>query len=150
MPHKSVAERLFQAIFLEVLAVALCTPLFAWIMSAPVERMGALAIANSAVSALWITLFNAGTDRLRLRLGVRPGFAWRSVHAVAYEATLVLFTLPLAMWWLGIGLGAAVMLDIGLVLFFIPYTYAYHWAYDAAREAVVRRTSASDAGTGWR
>ncbi|WP_342746335.1 chlorhexidine efflux transporter [Thiomonas intermedia] len=46
--------------------------------------------------------------------------------------------MPLAALWLGISLVAAVMLDIGLLLFFLPYTYIYHWAYDSVRASVTR------------
>jgi uncharacterized membrane protein len=133
---KSIAERVSQAVLLEMLAVLICTPLFAWIMDTRLEQMGALTLANSLVSAAWILIFNVVTDRLRAWLGIQAGFFWRSAHAIGYEATLFLFTVPLAMWWLGIGLHQAVMLDIGLVLFFIPYTYLFHWAYDAARKVM--------------
>lgn len=137
-PKKTLAERLFQATLLEILAVVLCTPLFGWIMHTPLEKMGTLAVLNSTISWLWIAVFNYGTDRLRARLGVKAGVAWRSAHAVGYEATLFLFTVPLAMWWLDIGLHRAVMLDIGLMLFFIPVTYLFHWSYDNARDLLDR------------
>lgn len=148
MPKKSIAERLFQAALLEILAVVLCTPLFAWIMGTPLEQMGALAITSSVVSALWIALFNFGTDKLRARLGIAAGVAWRSAHAIAYEATLFVFTVPLAMWWLKINLHQAVLLDIGLVLFFIPYTYLYHWGYDGVRQVVIHRGQRCDPTNG--
>lgn len=140
--RRSVAERLFQAVLFELLAVLACTPLFAWIMEERLEHMGALTIANSLVSTIWIAAFNAGADRLRERLRLRAGASWRIGHAVAYELTLFLFTVPLAMWWLDIGIMKAVLLDMGLVLFFIPYTSLYHWGYDVVRERVLRGRAA--------
>lgn len=133
---KSITERVFQAVLLEVLAVLICAPVFAWIMHTPLEQMGALAIANSLVSTVWIAIFNFGADKLRAQLGLRAGVAWRSAHAVGYEATLFLFTVPLAIWWLGLSLHQAVMLDIGMVLFFIPFTYLFHLGYDRARARI--------------
>lgn len=138
MSNKCVTERLFQALLFEVLAVLLCTPLFAWLMGKGMGQMGALAAANSTAAVLWNMLFNAGADRLRARLGVAAGVAWRSAHAIAFEGTLALMTVPLAVWWLGISLSAAILLDAGLVAFFIPYTYAYHWVYDTLRRVLVR------------
>ncbi|MOA70075.1 Bacterial Transmembrane Pair family protein [compost metagenome] len=40
---------------------------------------------------------------------------------------------PLAAWWLSIGLIEAFLLDIGLVLFFLPYAVAFNWSYDVLR-----------------
>jgi uncharacterized membrane protein len=33
----------------------------------------------------------------------------------------------------------AFILDIGVLLFFLPYTYVYHWAYDAVRERILQK-----------
>ena len=41
---------------------------------------------------------------------------------------------PLIAWWLNVSLWQAFLLDIGVLLFFLPYTYVYHWAYDVVRE----------------
>jgi uncharacterized membrane protein len=46
---------------------------------------------------------------------------------------------PLAAWWLGISLWAAFLLDIGIVLFFLPYTFLYNLAYDRLRVRVINR-----------
>ena len=47
---------------------------------------------------------------------------------------------PLIAWWLKIDLWEAFLLDIGVLLFFLPYTYLYHWGYDVVRERMVTRT----------
>lgn len=41
---------------------------------------------------------------------------------------------PLIAWWLSVSLWQAFLLDIGVLLFFLPYTYVYHWGYDVVRE----------------
>ena len=35
----------------------------------------------------------------------------------------------------------AFMLDIGVLLFFLPYTYVYHWGYDVLRERFMTRNA---------
>lgn len=136
--HKSTRERLLQALGFEILAVVLSTPLFAWIMATPWAHMGALTVANSVIAVLWNMIFNATFDRYAKRNALRMGMAWRAAHAVLFEGGLFLITVPLAAWWLDIHLVAAVLLDIGLLLFFLPYTYAYHWAYDTMRVALLK------------
>jgi len=37
----------------------------------------------------------------------------------------------------------ALLLDIGVLLFFLPYTYLYHWAYDGVRARLLLRTRTS-------
>ena len=142
MQNKSFQERLSQALGFELLAILLCTPLFSWIMGTSWMRMGALTMANSVAAVLWNMIFNAVFDQFRRRhalpKGMRMDAIWRAAHAVLFEGGLLLITVPLAAWWLGIGFVAAVLLDLGLLLFFLPYTYAYHWAYDTLREKALR------------
>ena len=40
---------------------------------------------------------------------------------------------PVAAWWLNVSLVEALLLDLGIVLFFLPYTFCFNLAYDAAR-----------------
>jgi uncharacterized membrane protein len=68
--------------------------------------------------------------------------AWvRVVHALLFEGGLVAVGVPLIAWWLNVSLWQAFLLDIGVLLFFLPYTYVYHWAYDVVRERFVMRQS---------
>jgi uncharacterized membrane protein len=56
-----------------------------------------------------------------------------------FEIGLILAVVPLAAWWLDIGLWEAFVLDIGIVLFFLPYTFVFNWTYDHVRARVVAR-----------
>ena len=84
-------------------------------------------------------LFNALLDRAQRRMGFRRTLGARAVHSVIFEIGLILAVVPLAAWWLDIGLWEAFVLDIGIVLFFLPYTFAFNWSYDRLREIVVAR-----------
>ena len=41
-PHKSIKERLLHALIFELLAIALCAPLGAWLLDYPLAHMGLL------------------------------------------------------------------------------------------------------------
>ena len=60
---------------------------------------------------------------------------------VAMHGSVMVFlaVVPLAAWWLDIGLWQAFVLDIGIVLFFLPYTFAFNWTYDHLRDIIVAR-----------
>ena len=59
-----------------------------------------------------------------------------------FEIGLLLVVVPLAAWWLGIGLWEAFLLDIAIALFFLPYTFIFNWSYDHIRASVVARRQA--------
>jgi uncharacterized membrane protein len=106
-------------------------------MHTPLLAMGALTLANCLMALVWNVVFNTVFDRLQNTLGFRKTFVTRVAHAVFFEGGLMLTGLPLAAWWLDISLMSAAALEGGLLLFFLPYTYLYHWAYDLLRQTVV-------------
>ncbi|MBD8098717.1 multidrug/biocide efflux PACE transporter [Pseudomonas fluorescens] len=139
-PTKSITERVCQAIGFEALALLICTPLLAWIMDKPALEMGMVALAISLIALTWNILFNSLFDRLKARLQLSNNGRTRIVHALLFEGGLIIVVVPLVAGWLNISLLQAFMLDIGVLLFFLPYTYVYHWAYDVIRERVTRKT----------
>lgn len=54
-----------------------------------------------------------------------------------FETGLLLTVVPLAARWLGVALWQAFLLDIGLALFFLPYTFFFNLAYDHLRARFV-------------
>lgn len=138
-PQKSLTERVYQAIGFEVFAVLMCTPLFAWLMDKPMLDMGVVTIANCLIALGWNVLFNGMFDHLRERFALGLNGWTRVLHALLFEGGLVIVSVPLVAWWLNISLLQALILDIGVLLFFLPYTYIYHWAYDVVRERVILR-----------
>jgi uncharacterized membrane protein len=139
--NKSITERIFQAIGFELLAVLICTPLLAWVMDKPMLEMGVATLAIAALALAWNVVFNGVFDRVLNHLALVRNAWVRVVHALLFEGGLVAVGVPLIAWWLNVSLWQAFLLDIGVLLFFLPYTYVYHWAYDVVRERVVMRTS---------
>lgn len=137
--QKSVKERFFHALGFEVLALAMCAPLGAWLLGYSLVHMGTLTLMISLIAMSWNMAFNALFDRAQRRMGFERTLMARAVHAVLFEIGLVLTVVPLAAWWLGIGLWEAFVLDIVIVLFFLPYTFAFNWTYDHLRALIIAR-----------
>jgi uncharacterized membrane protein len=135
--QKSLTERVYQAIGFEVFAVLMCMPLFAWLMDKPLLDMGVVTLANCFIALSWNVLFNGLFDRLRERFAMGLNGWTRVLHALLFEGGLVIVSVPLVAWWLNISVLQALILDIGVLLFFLPYTYVYHWGYDVVRERVI-------------
>ena len=50
---KSLVERIAHAVLFEVIALALCAPLFSWLMGTSLFEMGALTLAISLLAMVW-------------------------------------------------------------------------------------------------
>lgn len=141
-PAKSIKERALHATLFEVGGIILVAPLLAWLMGHSLAMMGVMTIMISTLAMLWNMVYNTLFDRLRNRLGFRMSLAARALHATGFEAGLIMVVVPLAAWWLSITLWQAFLLDIGLLLMFLPYTMLFNWAYDHAREQILERRMA--------
>ncbi|MFJ3521066.1 multidrug/biocide efflux PACE transporter [Pseudomonas sp. NPDC090203] len=142
VPAKSIKERAFHALLFELIGVVLFAPGLAWVLGQSLGKMGAMTVMISTVAMLWNMLFNAGFDRLRARLGFAMTLKVRALHAISFETGLIVAVVPLAAWWLSISLWEAFLLDIGLLLLFLPYTMVFNMAYDKVREKLVARRDA--------
>lgn len=145
--EKSITERFFHALIFEVLAIAICAPLGAWLLDYSLAHMGALTLMVSLIAMVWNMAFNKLFDHAQRHIGFKRNIAARAVHALLFEIGLILAVVPLAAWWLAISLWRAFVLDIGIVLFFLPYTFAFNWLYDSLRARVVARRQATTAAT---
>ena len=138
---KSKTERFLHALTFEVIAIAICAPLGAWLLGYSLAQIGILTLMISLLAMAWNMAFNALFDSAQRRWGFTRNFKTRAVHAVLFEIGLIMAVVPLAAWWLDISLWAAFVLDIGIVLFFLPYSFVFNWVYDTLRAKwVVRRS----------
>lgn len=142
---KSKTERFLHALSFEVIAIALCAPLGAWLLGYSLAHMGLLTLMVSLLAMTWNMIFNAMFDSAQRRWGFTRNLKARAVHAVLFEIGLIVAVVPLAAWWLNISLWDAFVLDIAIVLFFLPYTFCFNWAYDSLRARWVGRTKAAQA-----
>lgn len=94
-------------------------------------QAGVASIATSAIALLWNLAWNwlfEQWERRQSRKGRSLGR--RVAHAIGFEGGLVLFIVPLFAWWLQISWWEALVLDAGLIVFFLVYTFVYNWAFD--------------------
>lgn len=58
--------------------------------------------------------------------------------ALGFETGFVIIGVTMVAIVLGVSLLQAFMLEIGFMLFFLPYTMAFNWVWDTLRERVIR------------
>lgn len=134
---KTLKERFLHAFLFEILAIGLCAPVAAWAMGKSLFEMGVLTAVIAWIALVWNMIYNAGFDRIENRFGFTRNLRVRILHAFGFELGLILIVIPLAAWWLSISLWQAFVLDIALVLFYLPYAFFYNLGYDRARPHVL-------------
>ncbi|MDF1484908.1 PACE efflux transporter [Ramlibacter sp. H39-3-26] len=121
---------LFIALY-EGLAIA-CTSLgLALLADGGVAHAGVMAVASSAIAVAWNFAFNHLFERWEARQSVRGrSVARRVAHAIGFEGGLIVWLVPLFAWWFGVSLWRAFVMDLGLVVFFLGYTFVFNWGFD--------------------
>ncbi|MEY8840818.1 PACE efflux transporter [Cribrihabitans sp. XS_ASV171] len=130
---RTTPDRIRQALSFEIIGLVLVTPLFAWIFAHPLDEMGVLALIGATLATGWNYVFNLGFDHalVRWRGSPRKSFPLRLVHAVLFEATLLVVLLPVFAWYLDISLWAALVMDMAFALFYMGYAFVFTWGYDS-------------------
>jgi len=137
--NRTPFERVMHAIVFEVAANILVFIILMRFASAAPAQSGVLTLVSSAVAMAWNYLFNLLFDIAQQRLGFKKGLAVRSLHALLFEAGLLLVLIPFAAWWLEVSLVKAIQLELGLVLFFLVYTLLFNLVWDLARDRIGKK-----------
>lgn len=124
-------RKLVQAILYEVIAVALVTPVVVLMFDESIGVSGLLAILMSLIAVSWNYVFNSMFEYWEAKQTQKGrSMHRRLMHAVGFECGLVIFTVPLIAYWLKFSLWAALIADIGLLVFFFFYAVAFYWCFD--------------------
>lgn len=131
---RSFADRCRQITLFEVGGLLLITPPFAWASGVPLrDSIGLLALL-ALIAALWNGAYNTCFDiidgRLSGRSADRRPVRLRVLHAIGFECGLLLLTLPVLMWWTGMGWLEALIADIALALAYTVYAFLFNLGYD--------------------
>ena len=136
----------------EGIAIVAASAGLALMTDAGLGHSGVLAVAASVIAVIWNLVFNALFERWESRQAVRGRSVRRRVaHAIGFEGGLIAFLVPMFAWGLGVTLWQALVMDLGLVVFFLVYTFAFNWAFDRVfglPASAAPRRPASVAGQG--
>ena len=125
LKRKLVYVSLFESIAI------LLTTLLLMLLGHDSAHSGAVSVVISVIAVVWNLIWNYSFEAWERRQTVKGrSIRRRLVHAVGFESGLALMTIPLLAWWLSIGVFEALALDIGLLLFFLLYTFVFNWGFD--------------------
>ncbi|WP_152600251.1 PACE efflux transporter [Cellvibrio mixtus] len=115
----------------EFIAIVLSAILLELMSNAGAAESLGLAVAASAVAIIWNLIFNGLFERWeasRKQQGRSLGV--RILHAIGFEGGLLIFLIPLVAWWYDVSFWQALLMDLGLLVFFLVYTFVFTWAFD--------------------
>lgn len=136
---KSYKERIIHAVIFEVTSNVIIALSLAWLMNVSVIQSGSLSVISAFSATCWNFIFNKIFDSLQKKYHFQRTFLVRAFHAVCFEAGLIITLIPVAMVILDLTMAEAFFVEIGLVLFFLPYTILFNWLYDYLRWTFVGR-----------
>ncbi|HDG9831749.1 TPA: multidrug/biocide efflux PACE transporter [Raoultella ornithinolytica] len=136
--RKTLTERVIHAVSFEGLATLILAPTTAWLMQRSVLEMGGLSVLLATLAMVWNLIYNAAFDRLWPVSRVVRTLKVRALHAIGFEFGFILIGVTAVALILGVSLIQAFMLEIGFMLFFLPYTMLFNWVWDTLRERVLK------------
>ncbi|TWF53171.1 PACE efflux transporter [Neorhizobium alkalisoli] len=129
---RSTRDRIRHAIGFELIGLLIIIPLGSLAFHIPASDIGIVGIVSATIATIWNYLYNLGFDRLmRWKTGgtLKTPIV-RVLHAILFEAGLLVILLPFMAWKLGISLTEALVMDIAFALFYVVYAFVFNWAYD--------------------
>ena len=130
---RSGKDRLRYTGLFELTLMAILTPVIAVVLKKPMFDVGLIALVLSLKAMFFNLLYNWFFDRFDARAGRIPSersYAWRIVHAIGFEVGLVFTSLPIVVWWLGLTIWQALLMDLAVTSFVVGYTFLFTLGYD--------------------
>ena len=129
--QRDVKHRLIHALCYEVLLLLIGSPLLSLLFKQSLAHSSVLWLMMTLAAIVWNMLFNHYFEKLEQLAGwTRRTLLIRILHAVGFEGGLIVFTVPMIAWMLGLSLIDALLLDIALACGIMFYTFIYQYCYD--------------------
>lgn len=128
---QGIKRKIVYVTLFELIAIAISSTLLKLFSGSPTAHAGAAAVASSVIALLWNLVYNSLFERWEARQA-RKGRSLlrRAAHALGFEAGLVLMLVPLFAGILGVSLLEALFLNLGMILFFLAYTFLFNLGFD--------------------
>ncbi len=127
------ADRLRYTVIFEMTLLVLLVPAGAAFFDKGWADIGLLGLILSTKAMLVNLVYNWVFDHIDARanrISSDRSTVGRILHAVGFELTLLVTSLPIYVWWLNITVLEALMTDLVVTSFVVAYTYLFTLGYD--------------------
>jgi len=127
---QGIKRKLVYVTLYELIAIAVVTfTLLA--LGHQAVNAGVASVVTSILAVSWNLIWNTAFEAWERRQQQRERTIKRRVaHALGFELGLLVILVPPMAWWLDISLYHALILDLGLLVFFVCYTFVFTMAFD--------------------
>lgn len=129
----SFPARIVHTVGFEFFGIVIFTPFAMFVLHKDMFHIASLAIIVSMLAMLWNLIYNYIFDIVERKMGryrTQRGFLLRALHALLFEAGLLIVTIPLVAYMLDMGLIQAFIVDLGFVVFYLVYAFVYNYIFD--------------------
>lgn len=131
MQLQGIPRRIVYVTIYEIIAIAVSSFGLAFVSGREMSQALVAAVAASAIAVTWNYIFNTYFERWEAKQAVKGrSLKRRIVHALGFEGGLIVFLVPLFAWQLQVSLWQAFVMDFGLMVFFLIYTFVFTWCFD--------------------
>ena len=131
--NMSFTARLIHMLGFEIFGILIFTPFAMLVLNESIFHIGVIAILISLMAMVWNFIYNYIFDLVESSLdGHRSTrkISMRLLHALLFEVGLLIVTVPFVAYWLEMNLVAALLVDIGFVVFYLVYALFYNYIFD--------------------
>ena len=136
----TIKERILHTVLFEVFALVILMGAATIFTRHNPAVVGGLSVVMSLIAMAWNYIYNvifdkfAGEDRLSRKVKSRI------LHGLGFEGGLIFVTIPVLMWVLQMDFWTVLILDLGIVIFFLIYAIIYNWSYDHVKAKFFTKT----------
>lgn len=128
---QGLRRKLVYVTLYELIAITASALLLQLFSGSDLGKAGVAAVGAAVVAVVWNLSYNTVFEWWESRQVKRGRSVMRRVvHAIGFETGLVIMLVPAFAWWLGLMLWDAFVMDIGLIVFFLVYTFVFNWVFD--------------------
>lgn len=129
---RTTRDRIRHAISFELIALAAVTPLAAWLFALEFGDSVVVTMVSATIAMGWNYVYNLLFDHGMVALSGKTSktVAMRILHAVLFEAGLLLALVPFIALYLGVSLWVAFVMNVAFSVFYLVYTFVFNWVYD--------------------
>ncbi|CAG23286.1 PACE efflux transporter [Photobacterium profundum] len=139
----SFKERIFHSVLFEIIALLCFMVAASFVTKADTKSVASLAIGLSMIAMTWNYIYNLVFDRVFGEKRASRGLKIRIGHGLGFELGLVFVSFPLMMWILQLDFWTVLIMDAGVVIFFLIYAIVYNWCYDTIRSRFIPTVATS-------
>lgn len=130
---RSLKDRIRYTVIFETVLLTMLVPAGMIFYDRDILDIGLLGVVLVVKAMVLNIIYNWVFDRLEARTGRvasdRP-HKLRIIHAIGFEVTLAITSIPIYTWWLKITVLEAILIDVVVTTFIVGYTYIFTLVYD--------------------